>query len=543
MLSIQPIKSSKYYEKGEFKNKDNYYNENETATTFFYGGLADRLLLKNETVQKDALTRFLSGHHPDSNEFLFKTKNERKYTDEKMKGKATFDTMKYGIDFTFNAPKDFSILAELDKNSFGEDEETYDQIMDKAIKRAIDKIEENTVYRTRKSKTGYANDSKIIAFVYKHETSREVDSNRPDLHRHAHVVIPDKIQNENGEWYTYFMQPHYDNIRLFGAVFRAELANGLRRKGFEIEPTKGETVVENGQKFTPDSFKIKGITDEQREFFSGRSNKMKSIVGKDATALDKQNAILETREWKEGDYDRMELKNIWQKEAESLGLNQKFIDGIKTNKNNLSTSKYIKTEEYLLKYCMQKGRILEKNLLTKLYENEQYTGINADNQFQQLISSKKIYKETQTYVKKVKVKRKIVSKFEAKNYEYKTKLNIKSANSIQKKCETAINTLLSKNLIKLDFIKDRFSLSLNDYLSNYVKESKNFEQSKKTKSTPIIAGQSSLLIQYGMLQSMQLNPDIDAEEKGRILVELIKLEFLIQKEREDELNKDNKFNM
>lgn len=549
MLSLIPIKSTGYYQKEEFKKADDYYAENKkdknktVEESFYFGGVAKELEIDKQQVHIEALQDYISGFCPKTKKFLFKEKNVRNYTDAKMKGKGQKDTMSYGIDFTFNTPKDFSLLAELDeKNS-----KVYDDILVKATERALNKIEELTVYRKRKTgkeESDYVGNAKILSMNYIHRTARTSEGNRPDPHTHVHCVVPDRIMNENGEWRTYFNKVFYHKtVKLLGTLFRAELANGLREIGYVIEPIKEEEVLEDGKKNKVDSFKVRGITDEQRKNFSNRAEKMKSKVGEDASAITKQNEILKSREFKEGNYDKKELKSIWKKEAKQLGLTQEKIDSIKVKDPISYTKNYIKTEEHLLKYCLERGKILEQNLLIKLYENEQYTGIKAEKEFDRLVKHNLVEKPTQTYIKKEKIKRKVVKKYEAKNYEYKTKLNIKNADSIQKKCDIAFNKLFEKNKISIADIKqERYGLTVEQYLDKHIDSAKKVEKNKGV-NISLYSSSSPLLIRLGILELLIRNPDMSEESKADINVEIEMLKWQIRNETVAKLNEDNKDEM
>ncbi len=543
MLAIANLKSIDYYNKSEFKQADNYYNENEMANSFYYGSAAKYLRLNTETIQPEALSRFIAGYHPENNEHLFYPKKERNFTDKKTKGKGKVESMSFGVDLVFNAPKDFTIASIIDRSFLNENELSYDEIMDTAIKRALDKMEKMVGRRTRKSETGWAHDCKTIAFVYKHETARPVDGKRPDPHKHAHAVLPDRVIGDDGNWYTFNNRILYKNTRLLGAIFRAELANELRKKGFEIEPIKGEKGVDDGKNYIPDSFKIKGITDEQRKIFSNRANKIKEIAKEGATAIDKQNLILSTREWKEGDLNKNELSNIWNKEAQEVGLTQSFFDSIKTNNGFKNTIKHIKSEEYLLKFSQKNGKILENVLLTKLYENEQYTGLNAEKEYTRLLNNH-LNKTEETFVKKVKTGKRTFKNVVSKNYKLETNLNLKMAEKTQQRVQTTLDKLFNNNLIKPIEISNRqkpLDVFLKDFIKDLKTETSNKIESKKQSSKLRNPTTGPLLFQYGMLEKRLLNPDLSEEDKAEIRAQMEQLKYEIQNEELREKNKENPF--
>jgi conjugative relaxase-like TrwC/TraI family protein len=65
---------------------------------------------------------------------------------------------------------------------------------------------------------------------FNHDTSRELD---PQLHTHA--VVINATRRADGEWRTLSSKEMFRAKMLGGAIYRAELARGLQRLGYEVE--------------------------------------------------------------------------------------------------------------------------------------------------------------------------------------------------------------------------------------------------------------------------------------------------------------------
>lgn len=227
-----------------------------------------------------------------------------------------------GFDCTMSAPKPFSALKAL-ATSF-EREDLVDRILEianKANKQSIQFLSENAGY-TRRGKGGKIFEKvDLISAQWQHSTSRAAD---PQLHFHNTVFnIGFRKDGTVGaieskrlmQWQT-----------AAGAVFRAELATGLKKEFPEIE------IIINEEKGT---FEIEGINEDLIKFWSKRKNEiedqMQELKQSSYAAADR--VTLQTRENKTFEESPAELDIRWRGEAERFGVNTQTLDDILTPTN------------------------------------------------------------------------------------------------------------------------------------------------------------------------------------------------------------------
>lgn len=409
--SVATVKDIEYYEKEETKQAkskkgrkdiENYYDEAEATIGRFRGRGAEQLGFAGD-IKKGDFVGLMAGIHPGTKEQMWK--------DKKVSWK--------GTDVTLSAPKDVSILYALSN------EELQKQILEvhnRAVERACLLQESVAVRRTYVNKKNiYHKDINVIQSVFNHETARPVDNQRPDMQIHSHTIMNRYAVNKEGEVYSVDNHCLFQNQKLIGTVYRAELGNGMRELGFgittvkedfydeelEIDFTK-EKVKKSMEKMKLDedgyrdyliykaktkiqSFQIIGIPKELRRNFSRRSEQIEKIakeVGA-TTALDRQNITTSSKRSKVV-WDKDELAKVWKDEAKAFGFTEEKIDTLRINKE-----KHIldgaKIESYILKSALTKGgKLFEGPLKLKLAEYEQYTGINYEKYFNSLVESGKI---------------------------------------------------------------------------------------------------------------------------------------------------------
>ena len=111
----------------------------------------------------------------------------------------------------------------------------------------------------------------------------------------------------------------YGSKMLLGALYRAELARGLKDLGYGIEKTHADG-----------RFEIAGVSREAVEAFSTRRAEIEAAMAARDLGSSADNprlaerAALMTRA-KKRDIDRGELRGVWQKQAADLGLDAKEL--------------------------------------------------------------------------------------------------------------------------------------------------------------------------------------------------------------------------
>ena len=217
-----------------------------------------------------------------------------------------------GRDVTLSAPKSVSLMALV-----GGD----DRIVaahDRAVGKTLAWVERNAVETRIQDKASRAmvraGNQKMVAATFRHDTSRNLD---PQLHTHA--VIANMVQGGDGKWRTMVNDGLYRNKMATGAVYRAELAQGLRELGYGIGKTH------------PDGrFEIEGVSREVIEAFSTRRAEIEAAMAERGLGKTADNphlaarATLMTRAKKQ-DVDKGELRRSWERQAAELRFSAETV--------------------------------------------------------------------------------------------------------------------------------------------------------------------------------------------------------------------------
>ena len=140
---------------------------------------------------------------------------------------------------------------------------------------------------------------------FNHDTSRELD---PQLHTHA--VVINATRRADGEWRALSSKEMFRAKMLGGAIYRAELARGLQRLGYEVEVSHRDG-----------RFEVKDFTREQLRHFSRRREEIEAALEKVGATGAKASATLAlyTRARK-GPIDRAEVYADWKARAREQGI-------------------------------------------------------------------------------------------------------------------------------------------------------------------------------------------------------------------------------
>ncbi|ABW33028.1 conserved hypothetical protein (plasmid) [Acaryochloris marina MBIC11017] len=203
-----------------------------------------------------------------------------------------------GDDFTFSMPKSASMVLHI-----GCDYRLFDAHL-QAVKRTLDIVQER-YGQTRVMIGGVRhtlNTKNLVIALINHHTSR---ANDPQVHTHA--LVMNTTQMPDGTWRSRKNDLMYMQECL-GQIYRQYLAENIQNLGYKIYATK-------------DAFEIEGITREQVETFSKRSQQIFKQLEKDgleATTANKQTACLKSRKAKEPGQKLTDLQAVWQQAAQTL---------------------------------------------------------------------------------------------------------------------------------------------------------------------------------------------------------------------------------
>ena len=219
-----------------------------------------------------------------------------------------------GRDVTLSAPKSVSLAALV-----GGDDRVI-AAHDAAVSRTLSWIERNAIEtRMQDRATGTMmrfGGQKMVAATFRHDTSRNLD---PQLH--THCVIANRVRGGDGKWRTMVNDGLYHNKMAMGAVYRAELAQGLGRLGYRIEKTHADG-----------RFEIAGVPRKVIEAFSTRRTEIEAAMRERELGTPGDNphlagwAALMTRAAKR-DVDKVTLARAWSRQAAELGFSAEGIAG------------------------------------------------------------------------------------------------------------------------------------------------------------------------------------------------------------------------
>ena len=288
MLTLAKVVSAEsaatYYE-----GSDDYYSEGGRASSAWWGQGATALAL-NGPVDAGEFRALLDGQLPDGDRLHRGGEGPRTA----------------GLDLTFSAPKSISLQALV-----GGDHRLLDA-HETAVTAALRYVEEHlAAYRsTSDGETASVQSGSIVAARFIHDLSREAD---PQVH--THCVLVNMTQRPSGEWRALDARPPYEQQKLLGAFYRAELARAVQTLGYQVRRTH-----EDGR------FELAHIKDLQVEAFSTRSRAINAALaarGQDresASAREREIAGLSTRRSKDRSVDRAALRETWQAKAAELGI-------------------------------------------------------------------------------------------------------------------------------------------------------------------------------------------------------------------------------
>lgn len=292
MMSPAPIVSAGEAA-GYYSNKDNYYFLGQLESEWLGEG-ASQLGLEG-TVRSDQLTAVLEGRLPDGSR-LGKEINGN-------------HTHRPGHDLTFSAPKSVSILALI-----GGDKALL-EAHQHAVRVAAGYVEKLISAReTVDGKTSIVHTGKMVAALYTHDTSRNLD---PQLHTHMLVANMTEL---NGKWKALatdtihnagFIETVMKMQVTLGKLYRKALRERVEELGHQVEEVGPHGMWE-----------ISGVPSEVREEYSSRGREVRGAVGAEATLKSLDIAAKNTRKAKV-DPSRLRLMERWQTQMKEKGWDMK----------------------------------------------------------------------------------------------------------------------------------------------------------------------------------------------------------------------------
>jgi conjugative relaxase-like TrwC/TraI family protein len=332
MLSIKTISESKrshlYYAK--------YCEEQGEQPGQWIGDGAEEIGLKGKRVDAEQMRQLLRGFDQNGTALC----------------KNAGDDHRGGWDFTFSAPKSFSIVwSTADEQLRGE--------LETALRRSAEKafqfMQDYAGYV--RTGTGGANTEKadMVGAMFLHSSNR---AGEPQAHVHVVAMNAAKTQSDQ-VWRTMDGQYFYKAKMAGGSMFKVALADEVQRLGFEIDQGK-------------DSFRIRGVPKDVCDAQSSRSKQIEAELAQMGLTRDTaHSAVIEritlnTRDKKSEesrrDFDR------WQRENAALGFDSADLSAIRVQE--AVNQKLDRDGQYRL-HRDATGKITEQRSTFSIYEMAQ----------------------------------------------------------------------------------------------------------------------------------------------------------------------------
>ncbi|EMD1227787.1 conjugative transfer relaxase/helicase TraI [Salmonella enterica] len=262
MLSISSIKG----DAGYYSHEDNYYASGSLDSRWMGEG-AEKLGLKGEVASAD-MDAVRQGRLPDGSDLSRMVDGVNKH--------------RSGYDLTFSAPKSVSVMALI-----GEDRR-FIEAHNRAVAVVMQEVEQLVSARiTQEGKTETVLTGSMVAALYNHDTSRDLD---PQVHTHA-LVFNATFADEkwrslasDTRMKTGFSENLYATKIALGNLYRSALREDIESMGFETVAAGKHGLWE--------------LKDVPVDIFSSRSQAIREAAGPDASAKSRDVAALDTRQAK-----------------------------------------------------------------------------------------------------------------------------------------------------------------------------------------------------------------------------------------------------
>ncbi|MCT7001725.1 conjugative transfer relaxase/helicase TraI [Salmonella enterica subsp. enterica serovar Carrau] len=262
MLSISSIKG----DAGYYSHEDNYYASGSLDSRWMGEG-AEKLGLKGEVTSAD-MDAVRQGRLPDGSDLSRMVDGVNKH--------------RSGYDLTFSAPKSVSVMALV-----GEDRR-FIEAHNRAVAVVMKEVEQLVSARiTQEGKTETVLTGSMVAALYNHDTSRDLD---PQVHTHA-LVFNATFADEkwrslasDTRMKTGFSENLYATKIALGNLYRSALREDIESMGFETVAAGKHGLWE--------------LKDVPVDIFSSRSQAIREAAGPDASAKSRDVAALDTRQAK-----------------------------------------------------------------------------------------------------------------------------------------------------------------------------------------------------------------------------------------------------
>lgn len=312
MLSIKGIASRgdtlAYYANLSEAEGIEYWSEDGKRAGVWWGKASNSLGLEGE-VTADAFKNLLEGCDGAGRRDLVKKRKNF--------------TRRRGFDLTFSVPKSFSVLYSL---SAEEQRQGLKNVAEKALYAILNEVQELCGVSRRGYNGRTVEEANLVAAVFSHETSRNVEGSPPDCNLHWHAVFPNLSERTTDGTFgaidaRALFQPAMKLA--LGGMFRAELTKLLlQEKGIRtFRPMK------EGKSERVSWFELEGVPPELLAAMSKRRREIERYLKKHGLSGAKaaEKAALKTRRKKEL-FSRVQLDEAWEQIGKEHGVSRENME-------------------------------------------------------------------------------------------------------------------------------------------------------------------------------------------------------------------------
>lgn len=270
------------------------------------------------------------------------------------------DNHRAGWDLTFSTPKSVSVVwGTADESMRGAIQLAHDR----AVAASIRFVEDHAAFTRRGSGTSSDEERResvgLVIAAYRHGTSREQD---PQLH--THCMTFNAAPRSDGTVGALDSRPLYEWKMASGAVYRGELATGLRELGFELE--------QDGK-----SFRIAIVPKALEDEFSKRRQQIVASLNEHGSsgARASEIAALDTRRAK-AEVSRDELLGNWRDRARERSPEWEPAKAVKRTQE-LAAGPSLDVRQVQTEMTSQTSTVSEAQLYAAVAVNQQLAGGRA----------------------------------------------------------------------------------------------------------------------------------------------------------------------
>lgn len=343
-----------------------------------------------------------------------------------------------GWDFTFNAPKSFSLLMAAAQ---GEERDALIAVHHRAVDVAAALMERLAEVRCGKGGLESQGIQGLVCSRHTHFGSRSLDP-----HIHSHLLTYNVAAGaDDGQWRSLETQEIWRYKKEIGAVYRAELARGSQELGYGIEVERERDA--DGQETGEVYIGVAGISKKFCDEFSKRREAILEHMAEHGSSS--QEATMATRKNKD-EPTFAELDEMWKKSMDAFrklnptafkttqelkGLPSKTLDDVSDEKTllRLHRTESVFTKEQLIgRLALEHaGRMSPKEIFKEadsLLERQAVVSIDAEKrpEARNAIRPARRFRETRHAAQwVVDMEREVVSRAEARADDQKVRLDSK----------------------------------------------------------------------------------------------------------------------